>query len=507
MAHNKNGNHDRKIGRGAAEIGQESSFGPEASTGQQGGSRRGDISRKKPRSRSQRAFPGGRTAPAALPPAENLLPELSAEARRILDSFDSIVQGVRPLSSRQMLSLPEHIRELSHLLTDQRGGRRVGYLNDTASLSAYLRYFQWWNLLRFTKLLAGLTASRLSLPDEGVCVDIGSGPLTLPIALWLARPDLRKKKLAWYCIDYSQQALALGEELYLAVVARTNAIQDAARSIGDRDSAQIPSNQAAEAAEEPWRIVRIKGELGVELRQKAHLVAAANVFNEVVDASGKPPEFTAKRAADIISRYADSQATVLVVEPGTPPAARFLTAFRAALARRELRITAPCPVGMEWTGGQESGGEGKAPCACPMDGSRGSKWCHFTFPAESAPAKLQKLSASVGLPKERASLSFVLAAKGSSSARPSDGSEEAAAAKPAVDLSTPDLSTLDIRIISEPIGLPENRVGHYGCCRLGLVLVESPAGNELAPGMLVRLPEPESPRADRKSGALLLRLE
>lgn len=466
MAHNKNGNHGKKLGAGAAETGSKASsgskasFGPKASSGQQRGSRRGGI--------SQKAFPEGKTAPAAPQPAESLLPELSAEARRILDSFDSIVQGIRPLSSRQMLSLPEHIRELSHLLTDQRGGRRIGYLNDTAALSAYMRYFQWWNLLRLTKLFAGLRASQLSLPDEGVCVDIGSGPLTVPIALWLARPDLRKKKLTWYCIDYSQQALSLGEELYLAVAART-----------------LTEGGPADESE-PWRIVRIKGELGLEIRQKAHLVAAANVFNEVVDASGKPPEFTAKRAADIISRYGAPAATVLVVEPGTPPAVRFLTAFRAALARRGLRITAPCPVGMEWTGGPEAGGAGKAPCPCPMDGSRGSKWCHFTFPAESAPARLQKLSSGAGLPKERASLSFVLATADKKIGAPAKGGQ------------------LDIRIISEPISLPGNRVGYYGCCPLGLVLVESVAGNELAPGMLVRLPEPENPRLDRKSGAVMV---
>ena len=120
-----------------------------------------------------------------------------------------------------------------------------------------------------------------------------------------------------------------------------------------------------------------------------------------------------------------------------------------------------------------------------MDGSRGSKWCHFTFSTEAAPAKLQRLSASAGLPKERASLAFVLAS--------SAGAE--AAEEP---------NLLSIRIISEPISLPGNRVGYYGCCRLGLVLVESAAGNELAPGMLVRLPKPGNPRVDRKSGAVLM---
>ena len=395
---------------------------------------------------------------------EELLPELPAESRQILENFDSIVQGVRPLSSRQLLRLPENIRDVSHLLTDQRGGRRMGYLNDTVALSAYMRYFQWWNLLRLTRLFAGLKPSQLNVPDNGICLDIGCGPLTVPIALWLARPDLREKKLTWYCLDHSQTALSLGEELYLAI---------AARSIADLASEQ--------KSLEPWRIVRVKGELGVTVRQRAHLVTAANVFNEVVEESGKPPEFTAKRAADIIMHYKDSSAQVLVVEPGTPPAVRFLTAFRGAMARKGLNVVSPCPKGMEWT---EGTAEGKG-CACPMDGGRGNKWCHFTFSTENAPEKLQKLSSRAGLPKERASLAFVLA---SSSASKSATKE----------------NQLEIRVISEPIKLPGERTGHYGCSRLGLVLVESTT--RLSPGQLLHVQEPSSPRRDKKSGALVIKL-
>lgn len=395
---------------------------------------------------------------------EELLPELPAESRQILENFDSIVQGVRPLSSRQLLRLPENIRDVSHLLTDQRGGRRMGYLNDTVALSAYMRYFQWWNLLRLTRLFAGLKPSQLNMPDNGICLDIGSGPLTVPIALWLARPDLREKKLTWYCLDCSQTALALGEELYLAVAART---------IADLGSEQ--------KSLEPWRIVRVKGELGESVRQRAHLVTAANVFNEVVEESGKPPEFTAKRAADIIMHYKEAAAQVLVVEPGTPPAVRFLTAFRGALARKGLNVVAPCPQGMEWT---EGTAEGRG-CSCPMDGGRGNKWCHFTFSTEDAPQKLQKLSSRAGLPKERASLAFVLA---SSSASKSATKE----------------NQLEIRVISEPIKLPGERTGHYGCSRLGLVLVE--ATTRLSPGQLLHVQEPSSPRRDKKSGALVIKL-
>ncbi|MBO5691009.1 MAG: hypothetical protein J6R96_04020 [Spirochaetaceae bacterium] len=395
---------------------------------------------------------------------EELLPELPVESRQILENFESLVQGVRPLSSRQLLRLPENIRDVSHLLTDQRGGRRMGYLNDTVYLSAYMRYFQWWNLLRLTRLFAGLKPSQLNVPDNGICLDIGSGPLTVPIALWLARPDLREKKLTWYCLDHSQTALSLGEELYLAV---------AARSIAD--------SALEQKSLEPWRIIRVKGELGESVRQRAHLVTAANVFNEVVEESGKPPEFTAKRAADIIMHYKEASAQVLVVEPGTPPAVRFLTAFRGALARKGLNVVSPCPKGMEWT---EGTAEGKG-CPCPMDGGRGNKWCHFTFSPEDAPQKLQKLSSRAGLPKERASLAFVLA----SSSAVNSGVKE---------------NQLEIRIISEPIKLPGERSGHYGCCRLGLVLVET--ATSLAPGALLHVQEPRSPRQDKKSGALVIKL-
>ena len=451
-------------------------------TSSRGTSSRGTDSRHKTGSRGRLAATAKTGSKGAAPhtdskasPAqplvmEELLSQLPQEARQVLENFDSIVQGVRPLSSKHLLRLPEQVRNLSHLLTDQRVGRRMGYLNDSVHLSAYIRYFQWWNLLRLTRLFAGLSPSRLDVPENGVCLDIGSGPLTLPIALWLARPDLREKKLTWYCLDYSHTALALGEELYLAVAARTIARQS--------------------ATGEPWKIIRVKGELGVGIKERAHLITAANVFNEVVEESGKPPEFTAKRAADIFSHYAASKAQVLVVEPGTPPAARFLTAFRAAVARKNHSVVAPCP----------------ADCgSCPMDGSRGNKWCHFTFSTEDAPVKLQKFSSHAGLPKERASLAFVLTSSGDIAPSGKDAiSQDKGEGAKDKDVQSKKSSLLEIRIVSEPINLPGNRIAHYGCCHLGLVLVQDSSGKILAPGQLVQVPVPASYKTDRKTGALLV---
>ena len=141
------------------------------------------------------------------------------DARRILDNFDGIIRTNLPLSSKQLLLLPRNIKELSHCLTDERSKRRLGYMNDNIVLSSYAYYFLWWNLFRLTSVFSALDENVFSfLHDESVCLDIGSGPLSVPLALYLARPELRAVKLTWYCMDTSQNALALGENLLLSCV-------------------------------------------------------------------------------------------------------------------------------------------------------------------------------------------------------------------------------------------------------------------------------------------------
>ena len=88
-------------------------------------------------------------------------------------------------------------------------------MNHPATLAAYTHYFLWWNLVRLTRLFANLPDDFFSLPDGAICLDSGSGPLTVPIAIFLSRPELRDKKLKWYCMDISAQALSIGENLLL----------------------------------------------------------------------------------------------------------------------------------------------------------------------------------------------------------------------------------------------------------------------------------------------------
>jgi hypothetical protein len=405
----------------------------------------------------------------------SLFGALDAPSLKILDGINSIIRSVRPLNSRQQQQLPLEIKKLFHRLADERSTRRAGYLNEPASLTAYVHYYYWWNLVRLTRLFAGLDAESFCIGENGVCLDIGSGPLTVPAALWLSHPELRARKMTWYCLDRSRAALSLGEELFLAIAART-------------------MNAPSGVVTEPWTIVRIQGEAGIPIRKKAQFVVAANVFNEITQTANRPIDQLAQSAAAMLASYtaADtisaagenilataSPSAILLVEPGVPPGARFLSLVRSALVQKNWQIQSPCP----HTG------------TCPMDGSHahsGGKWCHFTFSTTDAPKPLRDLSDSVGLPKDRAALSFLLL----NSSAP-------------VNVTAP--KALDIRIASDPIALPGNRTGFYGCSKLGLTLLECAAGaipHEVCSGALVSVPMPEkTPPVDGKSGAVRIMLK
>ncbi len=378
--------------------------------------------------------------------------KIPQDAQSIVENFSEIISSTHPLNSKQWQSLPKGIRELSHYLTDERGSRRVGYMNQTTALSAYVHYFLWWNLVRLTNLFANFPDSYFNLSDNAVCVDIGSGPLTVPIALFLARPELRKKHLTFYCVDISQQAMTFGKNLFLTIAARLQ--------------------------EEGWKIVRVKGEFGTEVKEKAELVTCANVFNELNETSSTPPDFLAKKLTEKLISYIDEKnqnSKILLVEPGFPKSARLLSLLRDSLMRKKFMSLFPCTHFSE----------------CVMQGKKGEKWCNFCFGTESAPAKLKKLSAAAQLQKDRAVLSFIAAKK--MSAEEIQKSE---------DLQK---DFLEFRVASDKILLPGKRSGFYACSKLGLLLVIT--DRNFLSGECFKIKMPELPLLqDKKSGAGIIKL-
>ena len=393
---------------------------------------------------------------------ENAESALSKAQLQAIENFDKTIQSVRPLNSRQMQALPDNIAALSHQLTDERGSRRLGYMNENVQLSAYVRYFTWWNLVRLTRLFSNLPEG--VFPSEAcACLDLGSGPLTLVTALWISRPELRNKSLTWYCLDLSQSALTLGEELYMSV------------------AAQLPPSD--ENAPAHWKIIRVKGSFGTFIKEKCSFITCANMFNELDQGAKMPPEFQSKKYYDQLSAYAAENAKFLLVEPGVPKAARTLSLLRERFIKAGFEVKAPCPHAFE----------------CPMNGFKSytgskNKWCNFAFSTEDAPVRLQKLSVAAKLPKERAVLSFISAVKADS--------------KPAEVKASKDKSLL-LRITSDSFRLPKNRTGYYACSRLGLTLVSSEQGDCFKSGDLIKaeLTKPvESLPVDYKSGAKIVHL-
>lgn len=391
---------------------------------------------------------------------------LPKDSVAVLNTFDTIVQNIRPLNSRQILKLPKDIRALSHQLTDERNIRRVGYMNAAEELSAYVRYFSWWNLVRFTRIFANLPAESFCLKDGDACLDIGSGPLTVVIALWLSRPELRNKKLTFYCVDLSQSALSLGENLYLSVAAKTP-----------------PSNKNADAH---WNIIKVKGSTGTFIKQKAAFISCANMFNELRENSESRPDTLAESQAKKLFSYADENASIFIAEPGMPVAAHFVSLMRDNLIKSGFTIVSPCPHTDK----------------CPMNGLHArfggsAKWCNFSFSTEDAPPKLLKLSKDAGLPKERAVVTFILAQKKTDSAAQKQPEKK----KIASDL--PEL--LPIRIVSDPIRLPEKRYGYYACSQIGIVLAVNTTHKKLSSGDKIDVSMHKSTDTlpkDKKSGAV-----
>ncbi len=431
-----------------------------------------------------------------------------SESKKIIENFDDIVAGVRNLSGKQKVSLYGAIKNLSHQLTDDRSSRRLGYMNEACYISAYISYFMWWNLVRQVSLFSNLKSEAfdsLLKSENPVAIDVGSGTLTLPIAIWLSRPELRSKKITWYCLDLSQTALSAGEDLYLSIAAKTiretrgEIRGESGSGIAFTENRSKPASQvlppqggtlpipSLQTKISPWKIVRVKGALGTSIKEKADFVTCANVFNEIIQNNEMPTDFLAKKyTTDLLSYLKDEKSSVLLVEPGDPHSARFISLVRDALIRKSYYPVAPCPHSE----------------ACPMAGrtngkttnafGKNSKWCNFAFDTDSAPEKLISLSKKAGLQKERAGLSFIFSKKLDGKDAGSEKSSE----------------QTSIRIASDFIRLPDlHRSGYYACSQFGLLLAVDDSRLQPKNGELLSIKTPKDlGERDKKSGALIVRI-
>jgi hypothetical protein len=397
---------------------------------------------------------------------EELFPPLTEESRRLMDRLLEGVERTFPIPGRFRSALIPNVAELSRLLTSGRGERRESYLGSDPLLAAYLRYFLPWNVYRLARLLPSLD---LSLGAGASVTDLGSGPLTFPMALWISRPDLRALPLEFRCLDRAAPALRAGKLLFEALVGKDS----------------------------PWKIRTIHASLGDPIRfPRAGLVSAVNLFNELFwklprTDHGSLSAF-AERQARLLSSLCLETGSVLVLEPGVPRCGEFLSLLRGAFAAKGRFPRAPC--------------DHAGPCPLPglspaAPGGSGpeAKWCHFAFDTADAPPGLRRLSEAALIPKERSALSFLLtgplANAPTAALSPTAGPPEAAGA-------------LRARVISDAFPL-DRGFGRYACSIRGLALARGTkeAMEELRSGTLKTFAVMTPEQRDRKSGALLIEKE
>lgn len=435
----------------------------------------------------------GRPATSPWPVTGTLFPPLDGAAQAALARLPEALERVRPLSGAHRRSLPEDIAALSRALTAERAELRRPYWSRPAFVSAYLYYFLPWNLVRLTRLFRGLP---LPPPGRGerpaLLMDAGSGPLTVPLALWLARPEWRSAPVRVLALDSAAQPLELGRALF----------ETWGELLGEPVwPVRLERGPLESLAARALPLVRGGG-------ARPWLVTAANVLNEVRPARGGHCGVAARgegedgawedgegdRVDERLERLleawspllmspepggegsAGADATALLfVEPGTRLGGTTMMRLREVALAGGLSAQAPCT---------RDG-------PCPL--TRGA-WCHFTFSPEGAPQWLAALSARAGLAKRSLSLSPLLLGP-----VPGDGtcgkSRGGAGEAP------------EARVLSSPFAVPGVR-GHarYACAACGLALLED--AGALPCGACVRLDagargrHPQAPpRRDIRSGA------
>ena len=416
--------------------------------------------------------------------AAELFPSLDAAAQAALARLPEALARVRPLSAAHRRTLPEDIAELSRALTAERAELRRPYWSRPAFVSAYLHYFLPWNLVRLARLFRGLPLPSPEGEGPALLLDAGSGPLTVPLALWLARPQWRGLPLQVLALDSASQPLELGRALFAAWgEALGEPVWPVRLAKGPLESLAARAQPLVASGGRPW------------------LITAANVLNEVRPARGGrggavaedvedgeedggsglleekldkllaawSPLFAPPADAGVAGSEEGNLPTLLFVEPGTRLGGTTLMRLRELALAGGLHAVAPCT----------------ADTPCPL---RRGAWCHFTFSPAGAPRWLAELSAAAGLAKRSLSLSPLMLRAGA--ARVTDAPAAARA-----------------RVLSSPFEVPGVcGLARYGCAPCGLALLAEAGG--IASGSLVELgeagtarPHGEKPRRDALSGA------
>jgi len=347
-----------------------------------------------------------------------------------LSQVSKILDRIMPMNAAQKRDLPYACKDLSEELTSDRDALSRPYWSSPRLMSAYMHYFLPWNLIRLSRLFPALNLGKN--PAEPLILDLGSGPLTLPIALWLSRKDLRQKPVTIVCSDIAPQPLNLGRILF-----------DELRKELDPQS--------------EWKIHTMRTPLFKALKQvrgNPWLITMGNILNEGEEKKSHPIQKQINQIITDAKNILREDGKIFAVEPGTRQGARVLSILRESATQLKAEIdddyddyndddykddykddpnfqdnnndkhsdydkASDNDEYEDYDDGilEEAPFIALSPCThnedCPLSGhSRqgikfNSAWCHFNSPADYVPTSLRQLSQRAGMDKDSISLSFL----------------------------------------------------------------------------------------------------
>ena len=446
---------------------------------------------------------------------ESVFGKLKDEEYELLNSYPCIVDKALRLKPKQKKETFKAIRELFQELTSERSSKNIDYLSNPTKLSAYIYYYLWWNLLRFVRLFNGLS---LQIKEGDVIGDFGSGPLTLVLALWIAKPELREKKLTFYCVDISEKAMRIGEEIFQVLTSFTTKGIKIGKGEKKEENHKTKSNDRKQ--EIKWKIKRVVATFGTPLKEKLDFFFSANMFNEICWNNIKNLKVYGEKQAIIIDSYLKDSSSILIIEPGLPIGGKIISVFRKFFLQRDYSILAPCPhvnscpLHERQTTGQiqmmeryssKTGKTARHPYLTEessLASARG-KWCHFSFSTLNAPTNLLELSEKVHLAKKTASLSYLYCRKTKDDVRPNTDKK--------IKQETKTNNKIKIIVTSNIIKLKEESFGVYVCSSLGFLLLKTKSFTQiktLKSGTYLSMDVNNiSTSRDKKSGALIVELD
>ncbi len=416
---------------------------------------------------------------------KELFTEFDTFTQKGLSLIYPLLDKIIPMKASHKKELPYACKDLSEYLTVDREFLSRPYWTSPRLLSAYFHFFMQWNLIRLTKLFPSLNFG--TLPQKATFIDLGSGPLTLPIALWLSRKDLRTKKITFICCDIAPQPLQIGKHLF----------------------EELKKNLDPHS---PWQIKILRTPNHKALRQineRPFLITMGNVLNESDEKKNISTHEQITQIFTDASLTLAENGKIFVVEPGTRQGARMIQILRNLVTKQHIeddyenefedndnfentirsqfitenfiedfenedapfKILSPCPKDI----------------ACPLANkflNKQNAWCHFNAKATHIPKELKLLSQKAGLDKDSISLSYLFLAK----------NEEA------TTILKHENTQKKARIISDAFLVPRFKGrARYACHEKGLLLLLDSAKYQT--GTLCEVEFPQKTERDLKSKA------